>query len=228
MHAMFELNLIRDRNIRWRRRRVLFGFIGGYALLFGLTAVVLSSLAAGRWAQVRTRERQLAAVAAHIAEVGAKAGGRAREPSLNELGERLEAAARVLAGRLLWSQKLQAVSAAVPEGAWLTEIAVEKQKVKAEAKKAEGDAEASKPKDKGKEKDIVLRTLVVRGAASPGATTAAELVSGLAERLKKDPRFMDGLAGIDSIVIRPSPNPKENEVLTFELRCPFAKEQSDG
>ena len=225
---MFDLNLIKDREVCYRRRKALLGFVGGYALVLGLTIVLFASWCVGRWTQVETKERQLKALAAQIVEVNAKVGTRSKEPSLRDLGQPLEDVRRVVTGRMLWSQKLQMLSLAAADQLWITELAVEKQKTKTEAKKEEPSASAKADGGKAKEKEIVQRTLVVRGFARGGRTNAAERIAGLVEKLKQDTCFMDGLQGIESIAIRPSANQKETDSLTFELRCPFMKESRDG
>lgn len=222
---MFTLNLIKDREISFRRRQALIGFIGSYCLVLGLTIVLMASWCVGKWVMAGARERQISALETQIPDARKRAGSRAKEPSLAELGAPLRNAQAAVRCRTLWSQKLDALCEAVPDRLWVSELRVEEEKIKPEEKKA---THKDPPGKNEPPKEMVQRTFVVQGYARAGHTAAAELVSGLAERLAQDDRFMDGLAKVESISINPSPAREDQGLLIFELRCPFVRDESDG
>ncbi len=225
---MFTLNLIKSREISYRRRQALIGFIGGCALVLCLTVVLMGSWCVGKWSTVRAKRSQISALEVQIAIARKKAGARVKEPSLAELVAPLKNARRAVKSRVLWSQKLDGLAEGVPDRLWVCEVRVEKEKVKPEdmpQKSTESEAEGEAV---GPPKDIILRTLIVQGYARAGHTAAAELVSGLAERLAQNDRFMAGLSKVESISINPSPNGDDEGLLLFELRCPFLREEGDG
>ena len=229
---MFTLNLIKNREISYRRRQALIGFIGGYSLVLGLTIVLMASWCVGKRVMVGARKCQISALEAQIAAARKRAGSRAKEPSLAELVAPLKNARTAVRRRTLWSQKIDGLCEAVPDRLWVSEVRVEKKKIKPGKKPrkkaadaASSDKDASPP---GPPKEVVQRTLIVQGYARAGRTAAAELVSGLAERLAQDDRFMAGLAKVESISINPSPDREDEGLLLFELRCPFVKDEGDG
>jgi len=230
---VFALNLIKNREISFRRRQALIGFIGIYCLVLGLTIVLMASWCVGKWVMAGTREHQISALKTRIADARKRAGSRAKEPSLSELVAPLKNARGAVRRRTLWSQKLDALCEAVPERLWVSELRVEKEKIKPGKKppkkpRKEKTAHADSPGKDEPPKEMVQRTLVVQGYARAGHTAAAELVSGLAERLAQDDRFMDGLAKVESISINPSPVREDQGLLIFELRCPFVGDEGDG
>lgn len=169
---MFEINLIKDRIIPTRLKRLAFILVGVYALLWVVTLMTVAFLYVTDARTIGTYRQDTANVERDIGMEVPRVPTRKELVLLRDrLLPRLASIRSVVRARVRWSPKIGEISAHMPEGVRLSRLYME-------------------------ESEEGARTLILEGRLSGKAPDEDQAVALLVSRLSESSTFMEGVREI--------------------------------
>ena len=202
---MFEINLIRERAVLYRKRIIKLSFVYSAVLVSLLSIIAGASGYLSNFYKIRTYKVQISRLNTRMSNLGFSPDSiRNYKGELESLSRELSLIEKSRPERILWAPKLAAVSALLPSDMWVHKISVR------------GETE------KGASKSPKPRILVLEGYVLPKKGRELIHLKDFIVALKKNPLFMEDLSGVELVFVRQEKK-GDSEVTAFQLSCPFSK-----
>ncbi len=206
---MYDINLIRSRDIPQRQKNVVFSLLmlGGLVYVLTIVAIVVFAVSSSRTVAVYACE-----VEALRESVGDALGGRtpARgelESTMKQMKPELDNIEKMLKGRTDIASLWTGIAGAVPDSVWLTSVRVSPPRARLSSGRKRGG--------RSNEGNILLEGAVAAGIER-GGELIREFAQGLEERPELGDRITDARAaetGVRRI--------GGKDVIGFEIICPM-------